>query len=237
MTAYKELKTPAEAHAAVRDGLVVDAGSPGGVWLRRDNRRHMDWDRWFASGGRARARIEAEGEPDRYKYCRCPRGLSGIRHEAGCTALLEPEPRRPATPAPSASVGDELTLLVLNDEGCEAAIQPRADGKWEWKPRGDGTPAVWAAACAAHQSAEGLTSGEREARDGWHMANGVAELAMKHRDEAERSLQQLSRAVQLHADDLDRCAPLIECAFPSTAKELRKAANELRAALTTDSQP
>ena len=32
-----------------------------------------------------------------------------------------------------------------------------------------------------------------EARDGWHYANGVAELAMKHRDEAEAKVAELER--------------------------------------------
>lgn len=38
-----------------------------------------------------------------------------------------------------------------------------------------------------------LTEALAEARDGWHMANGVAELAMKHRDAAEKALAEMEK--------------------------------------------
>lgn len=48
-----------------------------------------------------------------------------------------------------------------------------------------------------------------EARDGWHMANGVAELAMQHRDAAEAALAAVLTSVRgmLNAEPAHWCAP------------------------------
>ena len=40
-------------------------------------------------------------------------------------------------------------------------------------------------------------------RDGWHMANGTAELAMKHRDAAEARAERLAEALQWYVDNDD----------------------------------
>ena len=41
---------------------------------------------------------------------------------------------------------------------------------------------------------EALRAEIAEARDGWHMANGTADLAMKHRDAAEARAERLAEA-------------------------------------------
>ena len=57
-------------------------------------------------------------------------------------------------------------------------------------------------ACVAHASAakdaeiEALRAEVAEARGGWHMANGTAELAMKHRDAAEARAERLAEALR-----------------------------------------
>ena len=43
---------------------------------------------------------------------------------------------------------------------------------------------------------EALRAELAEARDGWHMANGVADLAMKHRDAAEARAERLEEALR-----------------------------------------
>lgn len=52
-------------------------------------------------------------------------------------------------------------------------------------------------------------AGLAEARDGWHMANGVAELAMQHRDAAEAELAAVMTSVRgmLNAEPAHWCAP------------------------------
>ena len=57
-------------------------------------------------------------------------------------------------------------------------------------------------ACVAHATAakdaeiEALRAEIAEARDGWHMANGTADLAMKHRDAAEARAERLAEALR-----------------------------------------
>ena len=43
---------------------------------------------------------------------------------------------------------------------------------------------------------EALRAELAEARDGWHMANGTADLAMKHRDAAEARAERLAEALR-----------------------------------------
>ena len=43
---------------------------------------------------------------------------------------------------------------------------------------------------------EALRAEIAEARDGWHMANGTADLAMKHRDAAEARAERLAEALR-----------------------------------------
>lgn len=57
-------------------------------------------------------------------------------------------------------------------------------------------------ACVAQATAakdaeiEALRAELAEARDGWHMANGTADLAMKHRDAAEARAERLAEALR-----------------------------------------
>lgn len=51
---------------------------------------------------------------------------------------------------------------------------------------------------------ERLTEAAKLANDGWHMANGVADLAMKHRDAAEKQLA--AAIMKAHAEATDEFA-------------------------------
>lgn len=59
------------------------------------------------------------------------------------------------------------------------------------------TDMAWNAWQAAHASrdaeVEALRAARDEAKDGWHQANGVADLAMKHRDAAENETEELKK--------------------------------------------
>jgi len=60
-------------------------------------------------------------------------------------------------------------------------------------------PALYTAeqvrACVS-SATEALRAEVAEARGGWHMANGTAELAMKHRDAAEARAERLAEALR-----------------------------------------
>ena len=62
---------------------------------------------------------------------------------------------------------------------------------------------AYARANVAHATAardaevEALRAEVAEARDGWHMANGTADLAMKHRDAAEARAERLAEALRI----------------------------------------
>lgn len=54
---------------------------------------------------------------------------------------------------------------------------------------------AYARACVS-SATEALRAEVAEARDGWHMANGTADLAMKHRDAAEARAERLAEALR-----------------------------------------
>ena len=54
---------------------------------------------------------------------------------------------------------------------------------------------AYARACVS-SATEALRAEVAEARGGWHMANGTAELAMKHRDAAEARAERLAEALR-----------------------------------------
>lgn len=74
----------------------------------------------------------------------------------------------------------------------------------------------------SQQSIDALRAEVELARDGWHMANGTAELAMKHRDEAEAEADALR---ELCRDML----PVFEAARPLVLnlERLRDAAKQV----------
>ena len=67
-------------------------------------------------------------------------------------------------------------------------------------------PALYTAeqvrACVS-SATEALRAEVAEARGGWHMANGTAELAMKHRDAAEARAERLAEALRKAREDIN----------------------------------
>lgn len=56
---------------------------------------------------------------------------------------------------------------------------------------------MWNRRACVSSAAEALRAEVAEARDGWHMANGTADLAMKHRDAAEARAARLAEALRV----------------------------------------
>lgn len=55
---------------------------------------------------------------------------------------------------------------------------------------------------ASQAECERLSSELETARDGWHQANGVADLAMEHRDEAEKECERLRHDIERQLSEL-----------------------------------
>src|SRR5690606_25682503 len=92
------------------------------------------------------------------------------RHESGCAPPSPPSPKEPAMTT------SKVELLPLP----------------EW--RNARILNEWGRACV-EANTEALRAELAEARDGWHMANGTADLAMKHRDAAEARAERLQEEI------------------------------------------
>ena len=77
---------------------------------------------------------------------------------------------------------------------------------------------------------EALRAEVAEAREGWHMANGTADLAMKHRDAAESRAERLAEALQGAVDDI------ADWGEPAKGAHVERIHQQLKAALLRDQE-
>ena len=100
-------------------------------------------------------------------------------------------------PCPFCGEGEHLLVEHLEGTILHPAHRIRCDNCGASTGYTDrGFRADWNARACVSSATEALRAEVAEARDGWHMANGTAELAMKHRDAAEARAERLAEALR-----------------------------------------